>query len=117
MSNRSASGKRLHAGALYPATTNAPTAKRRRGVAASSAIGAERIVSLDAQGEMSVVGSGLHAFPGPMARRHFLSECSSIRSDAILAERPFLSKGTKRDHRVYSPHQPFCEPHAMQHFR
>jgi hypothetical protein len=29
-----------------------------------------------------------------MARQHLLGECSSIRSDAILAERPFLSKGT-----------------------
>jgi hypothetical protein len=113
MFNHSASGKRLRAGALYPATTNAPTAKHHRGVAASSAIGAERIALLDAQGEMSVISSGLHAVPGPMAWRHFLSECSSIRSDAILAA-PF---SFKRDHRVYSPHQPFCEPHTMQHFR
>jgi hypothetical protein len=94
MSNRSASGKRLRASSLNPATTNAPTAKRRRGVAASNAIGAERIASLDAQGEMSVIGSGLPAVPGPMARQYLLSECSSIHSDAILAERPFLSKGT-----------------------
>jgi hypothetical protein len=90
MSNRSASGKRLRASALDPATTNPPTAKCRRGVPASNAIGAECIASLDAQGEMSVIGSGLHAIPGPMARRHLLSECSSIRSDAILTERPFL---------------------------
>ncbi|KAJ8590792.1 hypothetical protein M405DRAFT_861081 [Rhizopogon salebrosus TDB-379] len=72
MSNRSASGKRLRASALDPATTNPPTAKRRRGVLASNAIGAERIASPDAQGEMSVIGSGLHAVPGPMARRHLL---------------------------------------------
>jgi hypothetical protein len=94
MSNRSASGKRLRASALDPATTNPPSAKRRRGVPASNVIGAERIASPDAQSEMSVIGSGLHAVPGPMARQHLLSECSSICSDAILAEHPFLSKGT-----------------------
>jgi hypothetical protein len=60
----------------------------------ATVIGAERIASPDAQGEMSVIGSGLHAVPGPMARQHLLGECSSIRPDAILAERPFLSKGT-----------------------
>jgi hypothetical protein len=100
MSNRSASGKRLRASALDPATINAPTAKRRRGVAASNAIGAERIASPDVQGEMSVIGSGLPAVPGPMARQHLLSECSSIRSDVILAERHFLSTTQPRVNHV-----------------
>jgi hypothetical protein len=73
MSNRSASGKRLRASALDPATTNAPV-KRRRGVVASDATDAERIASPDAWGEMSVIGSGQPAVLGSMAPQHLRSE-------------------------------------------
>ncbi|KAJ8586855.1 hypothetical protein M405DRAFT_822653, partial [Rhizopogon salebrosus TDB-379] len=83
MSNRSASGKRLRASALDPATTNAPTAKRHRGVVASNAIGAEHIASPDAQCEMSVIGSGLPAVPEPMARQHLLSDTFTERAPAM----------------------------------
>jgi hypothetical protein len=74
MSNRSASGKRLRASALDPATTNA-TVKRRRGLVASNTADAECNSSPDARSEMSVIGSGLPAVLGFMAPQHLRSEC------------------------------------------
>ncbi|KAJ8596086.1 hypothetical protein M405DRAFT_805946 [Rhizopogon salebrosus TDB-379] len=73
MSNRSVSGKRLHASALDPTTTNDPV-KHCRGVVASDPTDAERIASPGARSDMSVIGSGLPA--------------------ALGFARPFLSKGT-----------------------
>ncbi|KAJ8587536.1 hypothetical protein M405DRAFT_821453 [Rhizopogon salebrosus TDB-379] len=65
MSNRSASGKRLRASTLDPATV-----KHRRGLVASNAADAECNASPDAQSETSVIGSGLPAVLGSMAPQH-----------------------------------------------
>jgi hypothetical protein len=92
MSNRSASGKRLRASALDPATTNV-TVKRRRGLVASNVADAECNASPDARSEMSVIGSGLPAVLGSMAPQHLRSECRVFVLMPFLLSALFFQKG------------------------
>jgi hypothetical protein len=94
MSNRSASGKRLRASALDPATTNA-TVKRFRGLVASNTADAECNAPPDTRSEMSVIGSGLPVVLGSMAPQHLLSdsECRVFVLMPFLLSALFFQKG------------------------